>query len=373
MVIIAIIPAFLEVDFQSFASWIAQKNFTMHSKHEFWTVNQISTLDAIKGYLVMADLLCVDVIAHQGLIKQIGLAYFPIDTVRFPQLYPVDSFQTRNLIDVTEFGCRPNEPAKVWYRNCNFQSEEVIESEKVPQVVLTHISTYLARSKMNERGVVLIGWSTSEFTTWISKHCSQLLSTGTGCFIGWADVQSYTQSLAHTHTSDFSGLDKTMKALQINNTTSQDGEKLHTRAGNEAVHILQVLVGLLDTVKSLKSLDIERKQKACIQIITRPGFRANKYPFVALLKPLDPFNFLPQQLGKTKSEFWQQFPQTYQPVAIGLERWNNRRPDRKGLELKCANICFTSATETDQFVLEMDGMVLGHQSIKISKLQHPED
>jgi hypothetical protein len=338
--------------------------------HEFWTANQVSTLDALRGYLATADLLCLVVIEHQGSVKQLGLAYFPVDTTRSPLLHPLDSFQARNSVDVTEVTFRRELLAKISCRSFGYQSEEVIGSKDVPQAVVAQISTYISRSQMNERGLVLVGWSMFESAIWVSKHCPQLLSTGTECFIGWADVQDYAQYMAGRDPSDFPSLEKTISALHINNEIGQSDEKLATRAGHKAVRVLQVLVGLDTIVCGPPYLEIRRHQKPCRLFTPRPGTRMSEYPFVALLKPSNPFQFLPLQLSRTKSEFLHQFPQAYQPIAIGFERWRNGRPHFKGLEVKRAYVCFASAAETDRFVSEVDRAVVGDQSIEISRFQH---
>jgi hypothetical protein len=77
------------------------------------------------------------------------------------------------------------------------------------------------------------------------------------------------------------------------------------------------------------------------------------------------------QLSRTKSEFLQQFPPAHQPIAIGLEKWQNGRPHHDGSKVKRAYVCFASAAETDRFISEIHGAIVGDQAIEVLKFQYP--
>jgi hypothetical protein len=79
---------------------------------------------------------------------------------------------------------------------------------------------------------------------------------------------------------------------------------------------------------------------------------------------------LPLELSGTKSQFLAQFP-AFQPIAIGFEKWRSNCPYIKGTDVKRAYVCFASALEVDAFVSQMDGTVIGDNTIQVSKLEIP--
>jgi hypothetical protein len=111
---------------------------------QFWTAGRIPTLDALRGHMVTADLLCMAVIGDRDSLKQVGLAYLPVDASLAPNLHPLDSFQARNSVSVYEANRRIGSAvvAKVSAKSVGGISDEMIPSDDVPQAVLA--SNYAA-------------------------------------------------------------------------------------------------------------------------------------------------------------------------------------------------------------------------------------
>jgi len=226
----------------------------------FWQSNEIHTLKSFKEHLSECDILCIVIPDRpQNAMQQAALAYAPITHGQLPLIRPLDTFLSRNMINVTEIGqLGTGGPVKIsrsGVRNGQHRYETLATYEAE---IIAHIDSQISRSRKRNRRVILISWGINFLAGWLSQRCPRLLGppSDLNAFVAWADVEQFARAAMGPQSVLHPSILEARRSLQIDDDMSRSDTRLPTSTGNKAVQALQVLfhLGALTNLTSPQSL-----------------------------------------------------------------------------------------------------------------------